>query len=277
MVSDMRIPNWYRNDREGLVFYRAWNLHFSGLVTHGFSARLGGSSAAPYDSLNLSLAVGDDPGSVLSNRRAFAAAIDVDATRIVVPDQVHSNLVRRVDESDAGAGALDHADAIPNTDALITNVPGIPLALHFADCVCVFLLDPEHRAIGAVHAGWRGTAAKIVSATIAAITREFGTDPGALLAAVGPAIGRQCYEVGEDTAREIYTSFPGDERVLSQFSSAKWRVDLKTANVITLRDAGVRDRNIAISDECTSCDPDHFFSYRRDGATGRMGGWIALR
>ncbi|MHB9035378.1 MAG: peptidoglycan editing factor PgeF [Armatimonadota bacterium] len=272
----MRLPNWYRVEANGVRFYRAWNLHASRMVKHGFSTRIGGMSAEPYDTLNLGLAVDDNPDAVLANRRAFASALEIDSERIVVPRQVHSNVVKVVTECDAGLGAFDHANAIPDTDALITNVPNLPLALHFADCVCIFLLDPENSAIGVVHAGWRGTALKIVLATVAAMTREFGTDPGALQAAVCPSVCRACYTVGQDTAGELFKAFPHDDRVLSQASTDKWYADLKNANTILLKDAGVQGSNIAISQECTCCNRDEFFSYRRDGKTGRMGGWMSL-
>ncbi|MCE5200048.1 MAG: peptidoglycan editing factor PgeF [Armatimonadota bacterium] len=272
----MRLPNWYRVETGGVKFYRAWNLQATGLVAHGFSTRIGGVSKAPYNSLNLGLAVNDDKEAVLANRRAFASAIGVDPKRIVVPKQIHSNLVKLVTESDAGSGALDHSNAIPDADALITNTPNLPLALHFADCVCIFLLDPEHRAIGVAHAGWRGTASKIVSSAIEAMTREFGSDPGAMLAAVGPAVARSCYDVGEDTAKALFDAFPHDERVIKQSTATKWRAGLKIANIIILRQAGLKESKIAFSESCTCCDRDEFFSYRREGLTGRMGGWMSL-
>lgn len=272
----MRLPNWYRVEDAGTKFYRAWNLQATGMVAHGFSTRLGGSSDDPYATLNLGLTVVDDPVAVLANRRTYASAIGVDCERIVVPDQVHSSVVRLVGEESAGAGATDHSLAIPGTDALITNVPNLPLALHFADCACILLLDPEMRAIGVVHAGWKGTIAKIVSNTVEAMTREFSTDPTELLAAIGPSIGRCCYDVGEDVARQFFKTFDGDERVVNQFSSSKWRIDLKTANRILLWQAGVLDQKIAVSEHCTCCSKNEFFSYRGDGRTGRMGGWMSL-
>lgn len=272
----MQFPNWYCVEENGVKLYKAWHLHASELVSHGFSTRIGGNSAAPYDTLNLSLNVDDDGDAVRANRRVFASAIGVDFERIVVPDQVHSNSVKLITEADCGSGSLDHINAIHGTDALITNVPGVTLALHFADCVCIFLLDPVNRAIGVAHAGWRGTAGKIVSVTLDAMHNEFGSEPSSMLAAISPAICRNCYEVGPDTARQIFRAFPHDERVLSQSSLDKWRADLKTANFILLREAGITMENIAVSEECTSCNAEHFFSYRRDGRTGRMGGWMSL-
>lgn len=258
-------------------YYTPWHFCKSGLVDCGFSTRTGGISRPPFDKLNLSFNVGDNPDNVIANRRAFAAAIGVDANRLVVPDQVHSNTVRRVGEADAGSGAIDHNTAIPDTDALITNAPNLPLALHFADCVGVLFLDPTNRAIGVAHAGWRGTVDGIVISTVEAMTREFGADPSQLLVAIAPSIERHCYDVGEDVARPFFQTFPNDERVLSQSSSTKWHLDLKAANRIMLERAGVDDANVAISEQCTSCNIDEYFSYRRDGQTGRMGGWLSLR
>ncbi len=272
----MRIPNWYRIDSAGLRYYVPWHFQASTLVNCGFSTRIGGVSKPPFDSLNLSLAMSDNRDDVLTNRRLFASGPGFDPARIVVPDQVHSNLVRRVYETDAGSGAFDHDNAIPGTDALITDTPNLPLALHFADCVGVFFLDPLNRAIGVAHAGWRGTVGGIVCDTVDAMSREFGTEPGKLLAAISPAIERHCYEVGEDVAGRFFHIFP-NENVISPAGRAKWHVDLKMANRVMLRRAGVEDSNIAISEHCTCCGFDEFFSYRRDGATGRMGGWISLR
>ena len=272
----MRIPNWYLVDADGLRYYRAWHFHASGLVKHGFSTRIGGMSDAPFDTLNLGLAVEDDPNKVIQNRRKFASALEIDPQRIVVPKQVHGNSVRVVTEADAGCGSLGRESSVDEVDALITNVSNLPLALHFADCVSIFLLDPVNRAIGLVHAGWKGTAAKIVTATVEAMVSEFGSDPKTILAAIGPAIGRCCFEVAEDVAKPLFKAFPYDERVLKQFSTTKWRADLKTANLMMLIEAGLEDSNIAISEICTSCNGHDFFSYRRDSKTGRMGGWISL-
>lgn len=273
----MRVTNWYRVDAGKLSYYTSWHIASSGVAECAFSTRSGGASKKPYDSLNMSLAVGDEREIVLLNRRAFGSALHVNPYHIVVPNQVHSSTVRRVTDADAGAGAADHSTAIADTDALITNTPNLTLALHFADCVCVFLVDPANKAIGVAHAGWRGTVEGIVTATIEAMTREFGTDPKQLLAAIAPSIERHCYDVGEDVARPFSKAFPHDERVLKQSSSTKWRADLKTANLILLQRAGVDVANIAVCEQCTSCNSSEFFSYRRDGDTGRMAGWLTLR
>ncbi|NLN75817.1 MAG: peptidoglycan editing factor PgeF [Armatimonadetes bacterium] len=273
----MNNPDWLTIDAGGLPRYVPRRFEDSQLVNCGFSTRTGGVSKPPYHSLNLSLAVGDDRDDVLANRRLFASGLGVDAAAIVVPDQIHSNRVAIVTQSDAGSGAIDHCDAVPATDALITNTVGLPLALHFADCVGILFLDPVNSAIGAAHAGWRGTAANIVQVVIDAMKCEFGTYTANLLAAICPAIEGNCYEVGDDVAYHFEEMFSGDKSVLGRCENTKWRVDLKMANCVLLRRAGVREMNVALSRQCTSCRDDEFFSYRRDGVTGRMGGWISLK
>lgn len=273
----MRIPNWYPVNSAGTKFYTPWHFRASQLVHCGFSTRIGGISLPPRNSLNLGFTVGDNPSDVLANRYNFAEAIGVNLDSIVVPDQVHSCAVRRVCEAEAGLGAFDHSCAIADTDALITNVPQLTLALHFADCVGIFFVDPVNRSIGAAHAGWRGTLQGVAARTVEAMVSQFDTDPANLLVAIGPSICRHCFEVGEDVASQFSCAFPFDSAVLSQSGLAKWRVDLKMANRVILLQAGVKDLNIAVADECTCCNVDEFFSYRRDGATGRMGGWISLK
>ena len=117
----------------------------------------------------------------------------------------------------------------------------------------------------------------VVISTVGAMTREFGTDPAGLLAAIGPSIERHCYEVGGDVAKPFFKAFPEDQRILTPSSHGKWRCDLRAANLILLQRAGLDDSNIAVSEQCTSCNIDEFFSYRRDGRTGRMSGWLSLR
>lgn len=272
----MRLPNWFRLERDGVGYFQAWNLHASGKVRHGFSTRLGGVSPEPFDTLNLGLGTADRPEDVIENRARFGHALGLDASAIVVPKQVHGKNVVRVDSSFAGRGATSYDAGIDDCDAIITDTPGLTLALHYADCVPIFLLDPENRAIGMVHAGWKGTSLGIARAAVEAMTHEFGTDPGRLQAAIGPAICRFCFDVDADVAQEFFKAFPHNERVMNQSGETKWRVDLKMANQLLLTSSGVLESNIAVCEECTSCNRAEFFSHRRDGETGRMAGWISL-
>jgi YfiH family protein len=269
------LRSWYRRESGGTIVFRAWNLDRTGLVTHGFTCRQGGASAEPFDTLNLGLHVGDEKPSVIENRRRTAHALHLAPESITTAEQIHGNQVALVTEQDAGRGRNDYAEAIPGADALITNVPGPVLMLFFADCVPVFILDPKTRAIALAHAGWKGTALRIGAETIRAMSEHFGTDPSDCLVAIGPAIGRCCYDVSADVAIKVREAVD-DDRVIARANQDQWRLDLKLANWATLRAAGVHENNIAISHHCTACDPEHFFSYRRDGETGRMAAVMSL-
>jgi YfiH family protein len=175
---------------------------------------------------------------------------------VVTVHQVHSARVI----ANAGEPSRQHEDA----DALIDNTRGIALGIKTADCVPILLADPERRAIGAVHAGWRGTAQQIVPATLRAMVREYGTRPEAVHAAIGPSIGVCCYEVGREVAREFGIEAP-----------SKVHLDLRAINAGQLKAAGVV--NISISNECTMCSPDRYHSFRRDAqSAGRLISWIRL-
>jgi polyphenol oxidase len=152
-------------------------------------------------------------------------------------------------------------------DALIENTPGTAIGVKTADCVPILLADPVQRAVAAVHAGWRGTAASIVHAAIRAMGMEFGTRPEDLHAAIGPSIGACCYEVGPDVVREFGVHAPG-----------RVHLDLRAMNAKQLEAAGVLPANIAVSEECTKCRPEKYHSFRHDGeAAGRMISWIRIR
>jgi YfiH family protein len=176
--------------------------------------------------------------------------------------QVHSDTVVRVDE---GRGCLG------NGDSLITDRPGVYLTIRTADCIPVLIIDPVRRAVGAVHAGWRGTAASIVAKTVERMRLEFGSEAGDLEAAIGPGIGQCCYEVSADVAARFAPWFPE----LSSVADAV-RIDLVEANRMQLAAAGVRQ--IVAASRCTRCGSDEFHSFRRDGdLSGRMTSGIAIR
>ena len=158
----------------------------------------------------------------------------------------------------------------------MTNVPGAALTLFFADCVAVFILDPVRRCIGLAHAGWRGAAAGVVGETLKAMASEYGARPEDCLAAIGPAIGPCCYEVGCDVASAIRASC-GSDRPAALQSDGKWRVDLPLTCRLMLLGIGIPENSVANCIRCTACGESEFFSYRRDGTTGRMAAVMALR
>jgi len=176
---------------------------------------------------------------------------------VVTVHQVHS---ARVLTSGEAAGR-------PDADALITNAPGVAIGVKTADCVPVLLADPERRAVAAVHAGWRGTAASIVQAAVRRMAQEYATRPEDLHAMIGPSIGACCYEVGPEVAAEFGIRAAG-----------RVHLDLWQLNRKQLEAAGLNPANIELLEECTRCDAERYHSYRRDGAAaGRMISWIRIR
>lgn len=249
-----------------------WYGSFAAFDALGFgnalSCRLHGESALISGGLNLALHVGDEAGLVLKNRRAYAAALGLDAGKFTCCEQVHGSNVAVVDEALAGKGAEAYSDAVKNTDALVTNLPQLPLMLFFADCVPVIFADPVSGSIGLAHAGWRGTVAGIAASTVAKMQEAFGAKPENILAGIGPSIGQCCYEV-DDKVFEAGKKYAG---CFTPKENGRYMADLQAWNRLALLDAGLLPQNIYNAGVCTQCSKELFFSYRAEnGKTGRMG------
>lgn len=243
-------------------------------VQIAFSSRLGGVSKAPFHSLNLGLHVGDDPQSVLENRRLWLEELQAGWSDVIVGQQVHGNQVAWVGEQAAGCGVRDLKTAVPGLDGLATK-SNIALMAFFADCVPVFFYHPVIKAVGLAHAGWRGTTGKVSLGMLERFA-EAGGRPEECWVALGPSIGPCCYEVDEKVAGIFRTSFV-NTGFLQPSVKGHYHLDLWEANCLVLEEAGVKKENIACSALCTACKDKLFFSHRRDGAlTGRMAGWIKL-
>jgi YfiH family protein len=228
---------------------------------HGFTTRAGGSSGAPWDSLNLSVATGDADAAVEQNWARLRQETGLSFARI---RQVHGAEVSRLDAP---------ATPPPEADAVITARPGLAACVLTADCVPILLGDPRTGAVAAVHAGGRGTRPRAAARAVEALEREYGAHRENLLAAIGPAIGPCCYEVSPDLAERFMTELGPS---VSMVHPRTPRVDLWTANETVLLDAGVAPERIEIIARCTACDAEAFFSHRRDGPrTGRHLGFIA--
>ena len=242
-------------------------------LIHGFSTRAGGVSRVYSDGrgeLNLGYTREDDPAAVASNRARWVGHLAGDAAGVglVTARQVHSATVLRVGRRD-----LQEPTALEG-DGLITDEPGVLLGIGTADCVPVLLVDPEHRAVGAVHAGWRGTVAGIVARAVEQMDEAFGSRPEAMLAVIGPAIGACCYTVGEEVHEQFRAAFPYG----SELFTDNLRLDLSQANRRQLLGAGLLEAGIAMAGECTQCHPERFFSYRGEkGVTGRMMAIVGVR
>ena len=234
------------------------------------TTRAGGASRAPWDSLNLGAAVGDDPGAVAANRSRFAAAT---GAAPVFLEQIHGTRVVRVGRRDAEVDVPP-----PRADASVCAEPGVACTVLVADCLPVLLAAPDGRGVAAAHAGWRGLAGGVVEAALHALCQAAGCAPGAVSAWLGAAIGPRCFEVGEDVLR-AFGAEPGST-ARSHFAArpglpGKWLADLPGLARDRLRAAGVGA--IAGGSWCTFEDATRFFSFRRDRITGRMAAAIWIR
>ena len=236
------------------------------------TARAGGVSSGPYESLNLSLSVGDDPGCVLENRQRLATAFGAAPGDFVFARQVHGAGVAVVAEADRGSGTQSLDDAVDDTDALVTTSPEVVLAILTADCVPIVLHDPVAGVLACVHAGWRGTVAGVTAAALA-VMQGLGTRPSDVVAGIGPAVGADRYQVGPDVHHAVTGSFgPAAAQFIRPDPSApgRWLLGLQAANRHALRQAGVPGARIHAADIPTGPVPGHFFSDRAARPCGRL-------
>ena len=211
---------------------------------------------------------------MLKNYEILGEALGFDTKKIVLSHQTHTDIVRRVGAADHGAGLF--GSELPQCDALITNEAGTALAVFTADCTPILLYDAVSGAVGAVHAGWRGTAAAIAAKTVAAMEREFGTKPEDIYAAIGPNIGFCCFETDADVPKAMVASFGTEVEKFIRSVGEKYYVNLKEINALVLRRAGVR--HIDISDACTVCQCHRFWSHRvTKGLRGSQGAIIVCK
>lgn len=256
-----------RNRLNGVVLYRFEGLNGTEGLVHAILTRIGGISRGRYATLNLGHTVGDDLAAVEENHRRALEPLGLDPGQVVSPWQVHGAAVDVV-------GPEQRGTVRPETDALVTDAPGVPLMMRFGDCTPVLLFDPIRRVIGLVHAGWRGVVAGVVGSSIRTMAGHFGCIPGDMWAGIGPTIGPCCYEVGTDVAGEIASACPSGSDVVHPVNG-KVHADLPAAVEAQLRAAGVE--RIEQAGLCTSCRVDEFFSHRaEDGKTGRFGVLIGL-
>lgn len=240
---------------------------------HAFTTRLGGVSGGQFLSLNLAMHRGDAAENVQKNYGILAAALGFEPEALVLTRQVHSDTVRLVTRKDALG--LDHR-AYPECDALITREPGVALGIFTADCTPILFYDPVTGAVGAAHAGWRGTAADIAGKTARAMAREFGCQLKDIRAAIGPNIGPCCFETDIEVPNALTQTFGNRVWEHIQIRRDKYYVNLKAINALALDRAGVE--NIEISEACTMCQHDRFWSHRyTQGNRGAQGAIIVCK
>lgn len=242
-------------------------------MTHAFCTRLGGTSPAPFASLNVSVRRGDRPENVQRNREIIAQSFGFTPDRLVLAHQIHGDNFHILTDQDSLPlyGILEG-------DGFITDRPGVVLCVKTADCVPVLLADGKKKVVAAVHAGWRGTARGIAGKAVRIFRERFASVPEDLWAAIGPAIGPCCYEV-DDKVRREFENHPGIEKPLKPAAKkGHWMLDLALANRLQLEAAGVSAGQIGAAGVCTSCRRDAFFSHRAEGeTTGRQLNFIMIR
>ncbi|HEU4900367.1 MAG TPA: peptidoglycan editing factor PgeF [Actinomycetota bacterium] len=240
-------------------------------IVAAFTGRAGGTSGAPFATLNLGLRVQDDLRRVLANRRRVATVLGLAGHSWALARQVHGTEVARVEVGRLGQGPPEAKPTVGEADGLVTTDPGVVLAVLTADCAPVLLADPGAQVVGAVHAGWRGLAAGVVEAGVAAMA-ELGADPGAVVGLVGPAAGGCCYEVGPEVREAVGGRYPA---ALATTGDGRPALDPAAGAAQALERAGVGQ--VRVAGECTIDLEERFFSHRRDrGRTGRQAGLVAL-
>lgn len=242
-------------------------------VPHCFTTRFGGVSTGTQASLNLAYGRGDSMENVERNLRILARALDLDPEKYVLTLQTHSDTVRVV--TDADCNGFCHRD-YPECDALVTNTPGVTLLVFTADCTPLLFHDPVTGAVGAAHAGWRGTAKAIGARTVEAMVQHFGCRPENIRAAIGPNIAQCHFETDADVPEAMIAAFGDEVRQHIAQRGEKYYLDLKAINALVLRRAGVRQ--IESSGDCTYCQSHRFWSHRATkGERGSQGAVITCK
>ena len=264
---------WNLTESAGVPLLVSPLLEETGIVKQGFSTKLGGVSKGECATMNISTTRGDDPEAVNENRRRLAAAIGVEERKMVYTNQTHTTNVTVVDETNYG-------ETMPETDGMITNVPGLCLVTFYADCVPLYFVDPVKRVIGLSHSGWRGTVHKMAIATVRKMQETFGCDPVDIRSVVGPSICQECYEVSEDVIDEFRANYKETDwdSLFYRKENGKYQLDLWRANEINLLDAGVRAEHMAVTNVCTCCNHELLFSHRYTiGKRGNLSAFLALK
>ena len=242
-------------------------------ASHCFTTRFGGVSEGILSSMNIAIKEGEQPENVEQNLSILASALDFGLENLVCTRQIHSDIVRVVTRADHVS--VFHRD-YPECDGIVTNDPGTALMIYTADCTPLLFHDPVTGAVGAAHAGWRGTAAGIAAKTVEAMVREFGCDPKNIRAAIGPNIGYCCFETDRDVPDAMVAALGEAAKPFIRPNGDKYYVNLKEINALWLRKAGVAQ--IEISDACTVCQSDVYWSHRvTRGERGSQGAIIVCK
>ena len=266
------------NNENGVCFVTFPLLTATGLVNHAFTTKIGGVSKGIYATMNMGFSVGDDTNAVMENYKIICNAAGITYENLTLSHQTHTNNLRVITKEDIGKGIFKERD-FSDIDGIITNLKNVPLVTQYADCTPLLFCDPKKQVIATSHAGWRGTVSEIGLKTVEKMREAFGCNPKDIIAAIGPCICKDCYEVdipvyntflqnGNFIMNEIFTPTYKDHFLL----------DLKTANKQILLNAGIKEENIDISDLCTCHKHEYFHSHRyTNGKRGTLAAIIELK
>lgn len=258
----------------GIITLNAPGLLRTGGIKHGFTSRIGGISPKPFDSLNFSFNRADDPENVRKNYRILAEKRGLDYDKLVLVNHEHGCKVLRVSKKEAGRGLT--REKLPFSDGLITDDPEITLVTGHADCGSIYLYDRKKHAIGLAHAGWKGALLRMAQRLAESMMKEFSSDPSDMVAALGPCICFDCFEVDSSLGEKFKAEF-GQSSIVKEGRPGKAYVDIESVLLLQLLEAGIRPENISLMHRCTYEEKELFYSYRRDGAgTGAMSAYMKL-
>lgn len=264
-------------ENESILFIEGW-MKKNHRLTAGFTTKIGGRSEGPFAGFNLAFHVQDNPMSVRLNRKELGEKIGFPVRYWVGAEQIHKAVIRKVSRKDRGRGALDYEDSFKGTDGFFTADKGVLLTLCYADCVPLLFYAPRQEAIGAAHAGWRGSVQGIAAEMIKVFEEE-NIPPRDILVVVGPSICENCYIVDNQVIELVKSGLAeGEKKTYNFIYGNQYKLNLQELNKQILLQSKVPEKNIRVTKYCTSCHRDLFFSHRRDqGKTGRMMSFIGLK
>jgi YfiH family protein len=260
--------------KHSIKYFESSLLSECDFLTHAFCTRLGGVSEGEYDSLNISFKKGDEESRVLQNWGRLAMAFAIPLEHFLTLNQVHGDDIFVIKPF----GDYYSSSEAMNFDAIVTNRTNLAICIKTADCVPVFIVDKAKKIIAVVHAGWRGTALEITAKVVRLLIEKYGSSPRDLLAAVGPSIGQCCFEVDSAAANSFFEHKNNEAFLFPGARPNKWMLDLAEANRQQILNCGIPETNIDVSDLCTSCRQDLFFSHRGSGGiTGRQVNFMMIK
>lgn len=263
------------HEKNGVVYYSFPQMDAYPFLRAGISTRRGGVSEGTFATMNLSYTRGDDPARVDENFARICDAMGLPVDGVVISAQEHHTNLQNVTAADRGKGKS--LPGLQDVDGLLTDEPGVVLCTQYADCVPLLFADPQKRVVAASHAGWRGTVAEIGRCTVERMQRDYGCDPADILAGIAPSIGKCCFEVDAPVYDAFRKMQVFDDACFTARAGDKFHIDLWEVNRRVLLSAGIKAEHITVTDLCTRCHPDLFWSHRFTGPDrGSLAAFIAM-